>query len=129
MIILVGLPASGKSSVYNKICSDLVQVSLDVIKTRAKEIKLLQSIFNEGKDLVIDNTNASISERKRYLDLAKEHGYKTVCVWMDTPKEECLKRNKIRSNRVPDIAIHTIAKRFEDPTKSEGFTGLIKISM
>jgi hypothetical protein len=31
-----------------------------------------------------------------------------------------------RANKVPDVAIHTIAKRFEKPTEDEGFIQIKK---
>jgi uncharacterized protein YdeI (YjbR/CyaY-like superfamily) len=49
-----------------------------------------------------------------------------TAVYMDVDKEICLKRNETRANKVPAIAIHTLAKKFEPPTLEEGFTDILR---
>jgi predicted kinase len=48
---------------------------------------------------------------------------------MDTPRAECLQRNRGREGRarVPDVAVHVAAKRMELPKREEGFDELYTV--
>lgn len=140
MIVLTGSPASGKSTL-TKILStenEYSVVSQDTLKTPAKCKKMLNKLFNEGLDVVIDNTNATIKNRKVWIDIAKEFSIKTVVsIHLTTPKPIAFHMRTYRElydvkdeeppkKHIPDVAIHTYFKRFEQPTLDEGFTKLIE---
>ncbi len=123
MIILVGLPGSGKSTSYVENFADThVRINLDMLKTRRKEKLLLQACLEAKQDCVVDNTNVTKKERKIYLAMAK--GYPECCIvarWMMTGYTECISRNKLRAKPVPRVAIATKSKELEPPTIEEGF--------
>ena len=57
VIILIGIPASGKSTFCNEYFPEFVRINLDTLKTRNKERLLIESCFADGKSFVVDNTN------------------------------------------------------------------------
>jgi len=126
IIIMVGYPGSGKSTIVRKICEDnskYVHIESDVLKTSAKMIKKAFAHVADKKSIIFDATNSSIKRRKEYIDFAKKHGYNVTCVHVKTSKEESYKRNKTReeAKQVPKIAYSVYSKHFEQPMKEEGF--------
>jgi bifunctional polynucleotide phosphatase/kinase len=108
VVIMVGYPGSGKSTIAKKICEDenFVLVQGDVHKTSPKMIKAALPSVKEGKSVVFDATNSSSKKRSEYIDFAKKHNLKVVCIHMTTSLEVSYKRNKERDpeNQVPKIA-------------------------
>jgi len=127
-VIFVGLPASGKSTYFeNNLIKTHVRINLDSLKTRERENTLLTQCIESKKDFVIDNTNVTIDNRKKYIMLAKAAGYRVVCYYFDIPIEECKKRNEQRDAKVPVVALYTIRKKMVVPTLNEGFEQIITI--
>eukprot|EP00299_Pterocystis_sp_00344_P013712 c6750_g1_i2.p1 GENE.c6750_g1_i2~~c6750_g1_i2.p1 ORF type:complete len:248 (-),score=72.24 c6750_g1_i2:407-1150(-) len=133
MIIMVGLPASGKSTFTKRFfeAKGYVRINQDTLKTEAKCKKAAQEALEEGKSVVIDNTNPSKSKRATYLNLLDED-VTARCVWVRTPREICEHNNMFRERtqgvkHVPDIAYNMFKKNFEEPSTSEGFTEVITV--
>ena len=134
LIIFVGLPGSGKSTYFKRFFSkDFAIVSKDLMtgrdKDKVQELQL-RYILGAGQNVVVDNTNVTKAIRKPLIELGHSLGCKVTVYWFDTPKDVCLARNALRSGkaRVPNVAIYTMAKRFEEPTEDEGFDVRVKIT-
>jgi bifunctional polynucleotide phosphatase/kinase len=125
VIIMVGYPGSGKSSVANHICEDerFVLIQGDVYKTSLKMIKAALPSVKEGKSIIFDATNSSSKKRSEYIEFAKKHDYGVVCIHVSTPLEEAYKRNKLRdeTKQVPKIAYSVYTKHYDAPSVEEGF--------
>lgn len=129
IFILIGIQASGKTTFCNEYFNDFNIISLDIIKTRKKEEKAINEIINSGKNLVIDNTNTTIEERKKYIDIAQQNKYKTVGIYFRSSVDECLKRNSKRRNNVPLKGILAAAKKLEQPSYTENFDELYYVKI
>jgi bifunctional polynucleotide phosphatase/kinase len=125
VVIMVGYPGSGKSTIAKKICENeqFVLIQGDVHKTSPKMIKAALPSIKEGKSVVFDATNSSCKKRSEYIEFAKKHNLKVVCVHMSTSLEISYKRNKERDpdEQVPKIAYSVYTKHFENPSVEEGF--------
>jgi bifunctional polynucleotide phosphatase/kinase len=125
VIIMVGYPGSGKSSVANHICEtkNFVLIQGDVYKTSPRMIKAALPSVKEGKSIIFDGTNSSTKKRSEYIEFAKKHDYKVVCIHVSTPLEEAYKRNKLRDDtkQVPKIAYSVYTKHYNAPSAEEGF--------
>jgi bifunctional polynucleotide phosphatase/kinase len=125
VIIMVGYPGSGKSSVANHICenTNFVLIQGDVYKTSPKMIKAALPSVKEGKSIIFDATNSSTKKRSEYIEFAKKHDYGVVCIHVSTPLEEAYKRNKLRDDnkQVPKIAYSVYTKHYNAPSVEEGF--------
>ena len=119
-IIFVGLPASGKSFTFNEKYKDShLRINLDTLKgSKTKEKHLINACINGKISCVIDNTNVTKEKRKYYIDLFKET-HKLGYIYFDVSLEELLRRNELRPNKIPKVAIYTLNKRLEKPTKKE----------
>ena len=129
IFILIGIQASGKTTFCQEYFSGIDTVSLDVINTRKNEDKIIAELINTGKSFVIDNTNPTKAERKKYIDIAKQNGYKTVGIYFRSSVDECLKRNSERRNNVPLKGILATAKKLEQPSYPENFDELYYVKI
>jgi bifunctional polynucleotide phosphatase/kinase len=125
VIIMVGYPGSGKSTIAKSICEDerFVIVQGDVHKTSPKMIKAALPCVKEGKSIVFDATNSSSKKRSEYLAFAKKHNMSVTCIHVSTSLETSYARNKLRDAdaQVPKIAYSVYTKHFENPSSDEGF--------
>jgi bifunctional polynucleotide phosphatase/kinase len=125
IVIMMGFPGSGKSSVAKQLCSNdnYIHIEGDVYKTPGKMIKKAFEFIQQKKSVVFDATNSSIKKRAAYVTFAKTHGYVVRCVHVTTPLDLAYKRNKMRNleNQVPLIAYLVFKKHYEEPTEEEGF--------
>lgn len=138
VIIMVGLSASGKSTeaaymaeklgadVYN---ADKIREELygdASIQGDNKEVFHLlyeraKDDVSIGRPVILDNTNITVKDRKRAMNVFRNYDVRFEAVYMDTDIEECKRRNAERERVVPEYVIDRMAERFEEPKLEEGF--------
>lgn len=125
VVIMVGYPGSGKSTIAKNICANtsFALIQGDVHKTSPKMLKAALEQVKDGKSVVFDATNSSSKKRSEYIEFAKKHNLKVVCIHMTTSLELSYKRNKERDpeQQVPKIAYSVYTKHFVIPSVEEGF--------
>lgn len=132
--MMVGLPASGKTTTALTLgavvrSSDDLRSSLlgDVDdQSHNKEIfDLLHSLIKadvfSGIDVVYDATNIHSRYRREFLESLSLLPCKKVCIYMDTPYDECLSRNDKRERNVPVEVMERMRDRFALPVMDEGW--------
>ncbi|MGG7550553.1 AAA family ATPase [Chryseobacterium arthrosphaerae] len=130
MIIFTGIPASGKSSLYKELFfNSHIRISMDLLNTRNKEGKLLQYCFDTQSKMVIDNTNVSRENRRRYIQLAIQNKYSIVGYFFESDIRDCLERNKNRKDSINETGIKAKYKELELPSLEEGFDQIIKVKI
>jgi len=134
LIVMVGCPASGKSSFSKKflVPKGYVHVNMDTLKTKPKCIKACEEAISNGKSVVIDNTNPSIAARAEFTQFAKAKGIPFRCFVMQTDVKLAHHLNFYREKiagvrRIPDVGYNVFKSKFQEPTTNEGFTEVIKI--
>lgn len=129
VVIMVGMPGSGKSTFCSQKLSSYKLICGDTFKTQPKMIKEAKKHINT-KSIIFDGTNGTSKKRKNYIDFAMEYNRKVKCIWIDTNLENSIEQIKKRKTEgghyVPKIALYTYKKYFEIPDENEGFE-LIKI--
>lgn len=131
-VIFLGLPGSGKSSFYKeRFFHTHVRISMDLLKTRHRERRIMEVCLATDQRFVIDNTNPTKAERAVYIQAAKLKRYSIIGYYFAGKVEDCLLRNAQRADaqRVPDVAILSAAKRFEIPSIDEGFDKLFYVRL
>lgn len=131
MAIMIGIQASGKSAFCREYLSAYDRINLDTLHTRNKENIAIDEAFRAERDMVIDNTNPTMEERKKYILKAKENGYKVIGYFMQSRLQACIVRNELREGkeRVPAQAIAATSNKLEIPTYAEGFDELYYVSI
>jgi bifunctional polynucleotide phosphatase/kinase len=135
LIIMVGFPASGKSTVSRKISDEFKYciINQDTLKTITKCINIAKMKIKEQKSIIIDATNPSKSVRKQWIDLAHKNNYTVRICKMLTSEQLSMHNNayrcyKTNKNMIPTIAYKLFKSKFESPCISEGVTEIIEIT-
>jgi len=135
--ILKGLPASGKSTYarnlvssnpgqYKRINKDDLRAMLDISKfskanekfvSRTRDWLIIEAL-NDGKHVIIDDTNLAPKHQTRIEQLAQEykketgHEVQVKIKFFNVPLKECIKRDLARSNSVGEKVIKEMYQRF-----------------
>ena len=127
MVLLIGIPASGKSTFCKQRLFDShVRINRDMLGTKHREAVLIEACLAVGQGLVIDNTNITREVRAKYTSMAREHGFSVVGYYFQSKINDCLARNNERSSkqRVPAKAVLGMHAKLELPSYDEGFNQL-----
>ena len=142
LCILVGLPGSGKSTYAKTVKKNNVIVSSDEIREilygnadiqddPAKVFAYVDSITYDclkyGMDVIYDATSLTKELRSNILKKFSSVASSISCVYMDTPVETCIARQKTRDRVVPTEVILEMAERLEIPELEEGFSSVSKL--
>ncbi|MBF9224118.1 AAA family ATPase [Hymenobacter ruricola] len=126
-LIFCGIQASGKSTFYcQRFLNSHVRISLDLLRTRHREARLLQFCLETQARFAVDNTNPTAAERQRYIGPAKAAGYAVIGYYFSSSAEAALLRNRQRApaEQVPAAGIRGTRARLELPSYAEGFEEL-----
>ena len=143
IVLLVGLPGSGKSTWAERpgvatLSSDALRgVLIDdptnqTIHRRvfAAMRYLLRHRLELGRPVTfIDSTHLTPRERRPYLKMADLYDCDIEAVFFDVPLEVCLERNRLRERNVPDEAIHDMYRRMVPPSVGEGFDRVVVVTV
>ncbi len=147
VIILIGIPASGKSSLTNNLIysysTPITVISPDLIRAQLyglptiqgnwqevyEQIKFqFQQSYQSQESVIYDATNCQAQYRQEIITLVKQIGFNSVTgIWLNVPLWICLERNERRSNPVPETVILEMYKSLtqRSPSLSEGFDYLM----
>jgi bifunctional polynucleotide phosphatase/kinase len=147
VLMMIGSPASGKSSLTKLIKDRLyptltIILSLDTEKTKAKLKKALINCVHkdnlECTNVIIDATNGTKKTRQEWIEAIKKTNpdVNIFGIFMNVDKNVVMHFNELRklrtvvnpdyhSKNIPDVAIHSFFKKYEEPSKDEGFNNII----
>lgn len=132
IVLFIGIQAAGKSEFYKQhFYKTHIRINLDMLRTRNRENILIDACLKAKQDFVVDNTNATRCIRKKYIDQAKQSGFKVIGYYFQSSITDALVRNQTRSGKekVPVPAILATAKKLEQPKLVEGFDQLLCVSI
>lgn len=129
LYVVCGSAGSGKSTFSKRNAEeyDMVRYSFDELGCfQHKELVpyIIEALQNEG-NVIVDALFTRISQRKLILEATKDINCKRILIYMDTPLEECLRRNAQRPNPLPDFMVRDIYNSIEPPTLDEGWDEIL----
>jgi predicted kinase len=126
-IVLCGVQGSGKTTLYrDRFLDTHVRVSMDLLRTRHREAEFLKLCLATRQPFVVDNTNPTPAERRRYVEPARAAGFTVIGYLVEVDAVEALGRNAERTGkaRIPASGVMGTARRLQRPTPEEGFDEL-----
>ncbi|ASC72168.1 hypothetical protein XM38_031220 [Halomicronema hongdechloris C2206] len=150
MILLIGLPGSGKSTwaqqfvsqhpAYEIVSTDAIRQQLfgdEAVQGSWPQIwrqlqhQLQQNVaaIRQGhrQGTIYDATNVRRRHRRDAIALARHLGFDSItALWFDIPLAICLQHNQMRSRRVPDEVIERMHRQLQGapPAHWEGFDAI-----
>lgn len=138
LIVLGGLPASGKSTyaemlvesgIFQRVCPDLIRKELygdeNIQGDGAKVFKIAYHDIREygclSENVVFDATNINADRRKELVKSMRGYFDIIIFKWFDVATAVCLERNRQRERQVPEEVIWRMARTATVPTTEEGF--------
>lgn len=135
---MVGLPGAGKSTFTKNhpecvvVSSDAVRAELfgdeaiqgDATKVFAVVNARVHEALNNGFDVIYDATSLTKKIRRNIIhSFNAEH----IAVFVNTPVDECIRRDALRARTVGANVIQKMALRLSAPTVEEGFNSVITL--
>lgn len=139
LIVMCGLPASGKSTyaewlaesgVFCGVCPDKIRGELygdENIQGDGKQVfaiahARIKDLGQGGNNVVFDATNTNAKRRKEFVKEMRPYFDVIILKWFNTPINVCFERNAQRERQVPEEVIRHMAQNFfNKPTIDEGF--------
>jgi predicted kinase len=106
-------------------------INPDLLKTRNRERTILKACLQSGQKFVIDNTNPTLEDRKRYIVPAKAANFEVVGYFFESEIKEALERNRKRpeDQRISDRGILATYRKLRPPSYDEGFDKLYRVKI
>ncbi len=146
LTILIGIPGSGKTTYAKQHLltnADICYVSSDDIREELfgdasvqKDPKRVFGIAYErttaaldaGKDVVFDSTATTVTARRQLLNACAAHANSVRYIVLNTPLNECLRRNRLRDRQVPEEVIRRQYRNMSRPNARAGDIIIISCS-
>ncbi|KAH7429064.1 hypothetical protein KP509_09G029000 [Ceratopteris richardii] len=140
LLLLVGLPGSGKSTFCNKLMQSSPQkwkrICQDIISngkrgTKDQCLKEAEKALCQGFNVMIDRCNLTIKQRQEFLQLATRISAQVHALILDIPVKICIQRAMQRighegglEGKHAPAAVQRMAQTLERPAEVEGFTSI-----
>lgn len=92
------------------------------------ERRIYEQLLHNKEKIVIDNTSVSIESRKNYITIAQQYKKSIGAVFLNTPVQTCLQRNRDSDDPTPEAVISKLHASMRLPDKREGFQEVLIIS-
>ena len=142
VFVMCGLSASGKSSYAKELSKEYNAVILssdDIRKSLLGDVadmtgnglvfdamhRAMIHLLKQNRNVILDATHLTIKDRKKVLTQLKPFDVEKSVVVVLKDFEKCKIDNIYRVNAVPNIVLNKQIRRFQIPSKNEGWDNLL----
>lgn len=122
MILIIGHPNSGKTT-YSQQYGNVLH--LDNFPP-SKFLNCNEAVRKTDGNVVVEGIYNLRCRRKLLLEQVKDKDCKNICIWIDTPLEVCLERERNDRQRPEQMERHSYDV-FQPPTYDEGWDEIIVV--
>lgn len=119
LYVMIGPAGSGKSTIAKtipfacRVCPDSIRkewfgdeaCQKEPEKVFERAYKTMEDLLSAGFDVIFDATNTTAFARKKILNRVDAILCRKIAVYMNTPLDECKRRNAKRARQVEDTVI------------------------
>lgn len=125
LIVLCGIPGSGKTTISKQLTQDYNAVrhsfdELNLAKRRDLFPYIVRSL-EANCNVVVDAPHTDKKTRIELLRAISHIDCKRTIIFMNTPFEECVRRNALRHNPLPFFILQSFYQTLQIPTQDEGW--------
>ena len=134
MVLLVGLPGSGKSTLGRVLETCLPwkfsRVNQDELSSRQKCVNRAIEILQDGRCPIVDRCNFDAKQRSHFVQLADKSKIPVDCIVLNIDRQICLNRCRTRQGHptLPPskagMVINGMSKDWKVPSPKEGFRNI-----
>lgn len=130
IIIISGLPASGKSYLSNKIVEKLNYSYVSKDSDKSKFDINLKKHLNEGNNLIVEGLFYSDQQRQKIIKLANQYDYKKILIKVTTDLDLCYHLNYYRfikgEKELVSKIVYNTYKKYLQPENKDDFNLIIE---
>lgn len=128
VVMLCGLPGTGKDYWISRHCKDMPIISLDEIRNRYKLSyegsqgyvaslgkEEAKTYLRKHQPFVWNATNLTVDIRRQLIDLFESYGASVRVVYLETDRATQWRRNKDREDKVPETIIDSMLSKLAIP--------------
>ena len=128
VVMLCGLPGTGKDYWISRHCKDMPIISLDEIRNRYKLSyegsqgyvaslgkEEAKTYLRKHQPFVWNATNLTVDIRRQLIDLFESYGASVRVVYLETDRATQWRRNKDRQDKVPETIIDSMLSKLAIP--------------
>ena len=128
VVMLCGLPGTGKDYWISRHCKDMPIISLDEIRNRYKLSyegsqgyvaslgkEEAKTYLRKHQPFVWNATNLTVDIRRQLIDLFESYGASVRVVYLETNRATQWRRNKDRQDKVPETIIDSMLSKLAIP--------------
>jgi tRNA uridine 5-carbamoylmethylation protein Kti12 len=154
IVVICGLPASGKShfaqkffkesgrkrvnrkeirrllyemTTFGAAWSESKFAAVDEFLVKHVERKIIEHLLENKQKVLVDNTSVSVSSREVYASIASKLNKTVGVIFLNTPAQKCLERNRTRPDPIPETVISNLAAALELPTTREALKEVLVV--
>ncbi|XP_044250070.1 uncharacterized protein F21D5.5-like [Drosophila takahashii] len=136
MVIMVGLPGSGKSH----FCATFLQslgykiINAETLGSTRSWPVACKGFLRLGQSCVVDNTNIDVASRQKFLQVASEMKVPCRCLVMNVPLAQVRHNLAFREltdsgiSRVRNSVFEIMEYKYQEPVVEEGFLSIHKVN-
>lgn len=140
LTVLIGLPRAGKTTFLKSFKTDQVTISADNFRQLmyghrfyangegmmwATRDICLKILMQQHVSIIVDETNITVAHRAKLIKLAKDNGYHTGAIWIDTDPVICAARADNTDQADLKAIIAEMHAKLQPPEYAEGFDKIV----